>query len=83
VIVLLFFRKASDVIDEILKAEGHWSFVSEYYIALVFVGSYSDLLKTSVGGPGNAIIFYRLIEIRLMYCMISRVISIVEYIINY
>jgi hypothetical protein len=83
VIVPLLFRKASDVINEILKAERHWGFVSKHYIAPVFVGSYSDLPKTSVGGPGKAIIFHRLTEIRLMCYMTSRVISIVEYIINY
>jgi len=83
VIVPFLFRKASDVMNEILKAERYWGFVSEHYIAPVFVGSYFDLPKTSVGGPGKAIIFYRLTEIRLMCCMTSRVTSIVKYIINY
>ena len=83
VIVPLLFRKASDVMNKILKAERHWDFVSEHYIILVFVGSYSDFSKTSVGGPGKAIIFHRLTEIRFMYYMTSRVTSIVEYIINY
>jgi hypothetical protein len=83
VIVPLLFRKASDVINEILKAERHWGFVSEHYIAPVFVDSYSDLPKTSVGDPGKAIIFHRLTKIRLIYCMTSRVTSIVKYIINY